>query len=142
MTPGWLLRPGSVAVVLAMAFAVPGAQSDGWTIGRDAADLTNPLPLATEHLARGAELYRTHCQRCHGRTGRGNGPDADPDDPPRDLTDPRRAVRNPDGVLFYKIWYGRRNPRMPAFRTEMSPDDVWTVVHYVKSLRETAGSRQ
>ena len=123
---------------LGMGGAGLDAQGDGWTIGRDAADIRNPLPLTTDVLDRGAGLYRSHCQRCHGRTGRGNGPDADPDDPPGDLTDSTRAVRNPDGVLFYKIWYGRREPRRPAFRSEMSRDDVWAVVHYAKTLRAAA----
>lgn len=107
----------------------------GWTLGSDAAEIRNPLAPTAEIMARGADLYGEFCQRCHGRSGRGNGPDADPDDPPRDLTDPARASRNPDGVLFYKVWYGRRNPRMPAFRNEMDRDEVWAVVHYVTSLR-------
>jgi mono/diheme cytochrome c family protein len=109
--------------------------SDGWQIGEDAIDLQNPVALSPSVVAKGADLYRSSCQRCHGRLGRGNGPDADPDQPPRDLTDGRRASRNPDGVLFYKIWNGRRNPRMPAFKSDMTRDEVWAVVHYIKTLR-------
>jgi mono/diheme cytochrome c family protein len=45
-----------------------------------------------------------------------------------------RATRNTDGVLFYKIWNGRANPEMPAFKSELSKDEVWTVVEYAKSL--------
>ena len=37
-----------------------------------------------------------------------------------DLTVARRAARNPDGVVFYKIWNGRQKPKMPA--AEERPD--------------------
>ena len=110
-------------------------QDDGWQIGDDALELRSPIAAGAAEVARGGAVYRSKCQRCHGRGGRGNGPDAEPDDPPGDLTDSRRATRNPDGVLFYKIWNGRRNPRMPAFKTEISRDEVWVVVAYIKTLR-------
>jgi mono/diheme cytochrome c family protein len=111
--------------------------SDGWQVPDDAVGLQSPLQLTEETMTRGREIYRSKCQRCHGRTGTGNGPDADRDRPPGNLTDARRAARNPDGVMFYKIWNGRSRPRMPAFKTDISRDDVWAVVHYVKSLRRS-----
>ena len=117
------------------AWAATQTASDGWLIGRDALDLVNPTALTPAVAARGADLYRSKCQRCHGRTGAGGGPDAEPDDPPGDLTDERRAPRNPDGVLFYKIWNGRSRPKMPAFKTDIGRDDVWAIVHHIKTLR-------
>ena len=67
---------------------------------------------------------------------RGDGPDADPDHMPDDFTDPARVARNPDGVMFHKIWNGRKSPKMPSFKTEgLTKDDVWLVVQYAKSLR-------
>lgn len=132
----------AVTLVTVLVWAAAGghpisaqAESDGWQIGDDAIDLRNPLEQTPAVASKGMNLYRSKCQRCHGRSGRGNGPDADPDDPPRDLTDGTRASRNPDGVLFYKIWNGRTNPRMPAFKTDISRDDVWAIVHYIKTLR-------
>jgi hypothetical protein len=68
--------------------------------------------------------------------GSGHGPEADPDHPPADLTDARRASRNPDGVMFYKIWNGRAKPKMPPMKTDISRIDVWRVIHYVKTLRK------
>jgi hypothetical protein len=53
-----------------------------------------------------------------------------------DLTNPDRAVRNPDGVVFYKIWNGRQQPKMPTFKSEMTKDEVWTIVSYVQTLRK------
>jgi mono/diheme cytochrome c family protein len=131
------LAAGAVMALAVQTSWVEAAQSPraGWQIGDDALDLKNPIALSPAVVSKGADLYRAKCQRCHGRSGRGNGPDADLDSPPRDLTDGTRAGRNPDGVLFYKIWNGRTNPRMPAFKTDVSRDDVWTIVHYIKTLR-------
>jgi len=50
--------------------------------------------------------------------------------------DRRAAARNPDGVMFYKIWNGRANPKMPAMKTDITRADVWTLIHYVKTLRK------
>ena len=108
---------------------------DGWQIPPGAADEANPLPADTKVLARGAETFKSKCERCHGPSGKGDGPDMDPDNPPEDLTDPARARRNPDGVMFYKVWNGRRKPKMPGFKDEITKDDAWAVVHYAKSLR-------
>jgi mono/diheme cytochrome c family protein len=55
---------------------------------------------------------------------------------PADLTSAFRAQFNPDGVVFYRIWNGRTQPTMPAFRAKLSRSDVWAVVEYVKTLRK------
>lgn len=113
-----------------------GAGGRGWTIPAGAAQEANPVQASPELLEKGKKVYASKCQRCHGPAGKGDGPDADPDAPPDDLSDSARAARNPDGVMFYKIWNGRKSPKMPAFADELSKDDVWTVVHYAKSLRK------
>jgi len=109
--------------------------SDGWQIPEGAATKPNPEPLTAASLSRGRSLYKAKCQRCHGVDGTGHGPESDPDHPAGDLTDPRRASRNPDGVMFYKIWHGRAKPKMPAMKSDLTGADVWMIVHYVKTLR-------
>ena len=52
------------------------------------------------------------------------------------LTNPKRADRNPDGVVFHKVSNGRRNPKMPAFKEELSANQIWSVVAYVQTLRK------
>jgi mono/diheme cytochrome c family protein len=110
--------------------------SDGWKIPAGAAAEINPVPASPAALAKGKDLYKSKCQRCHGVTGTGNGPDAERDHSPGDLTDGSRAPRNPDGVMFYKIWNGRSKPKMPAFKSDLSRPDVWSVVMFAKSLRK------
>ena len=123
---------------LLVSLTTPAAAQggDGWQIPQIAASETNPVAGGDAAVAKGKSLYKSKCQRCHGVTGKGDGPEADPDHLPGDLTDGSRAARNPDGVLFYKMWNGRRKPKMPAFSTDLSREDVWTLVHYVKTLRK------
>jgi mono/diheme cytochrome c family protein len=112
------------------------AQGERWNIPQNAASETNPVARTDAVLAKGKDLYKSKCQKCHGPMGKGDGPEADPDHAPDDLTDPARSARNPDGVVFYKVWNGRSKPKMPAASTDMSKDEVWTVVHYVQTLRK------
>src|SRR5262245_25332140 len=121
--------------VVAVATQTP-AGSEGWQIPEGAAIETNPVPTTPMVLVKGQSLYRAKCQRCHGADGAGHGQDADPRHPAGDLTDGRRASRHPDGVMFYKIWNGRANPKMPAMRADISRAEAWALIHYVKTLRK------
>ena len=127
----WLV----LTIVVRGAAQVPEG-SDGWRIPDDAATEQSPVPVTPATIARGKSLYQSKCQRCHGSDGSGRGPDADPAHAPADLTDARRASRNPDGVLFYKIWNGRAKPKMPALKSDVSATEAWMIVHYVKTLRK------
>lgn len=127
-----------IAAVLAGLLGIGAAAqrpADGWQLPPNAEAEANPLPATDDVLERGRRIYRSNCGRCHGPLGKGDGPDADPDRKPGNLSDPARASRNPDGIIFYKVWNGRRSPNMPAFSAELERDDVWAVVHYVKTLR-------
>ncbi len=52
-----------------------------------------------------------------------------------DLTVADFAAKNPDGVVFYKIWNGRKSAKMDPMSAELSKDQVWAVVAYVQTLR-------
>jgi mono/diheme cytochrome c family protein len=120
------------------------AYVQGWQIPQAALTEASPFSPTRTVLAKGKTLYVTHCAKCHGPEGKGDGPDKTNDlaHRPADLTDAFRADLNPDGVLFYKIWNGRAQPTMPAFRTKLTRNDVWVVVEYVKTLRKLAGERR
>jgi mono/diheme cytochrome c family protein len=112
------------------------ASASGWVLPADAADTTNPYPVDEALLAAGKAVFKDKCQRCHGPGGLGDGPDADPDyQEDMDLTNPKRADRNSDGVVFYKVTNGRRRPKMPAFKDELNERQRWAVVAYSQSLR-------
>jgi mono/diheme cytochrome c family protein len=133
------LALGLVAAIAAAQDGGDGSGRRGWTIPPGAAQEPNPIPVSADVIAKGQKIYEKSCQKCHGKSGKGDGPDADPDEMPEDLSDPARAKRNPDGVMFHKIWNGRKSPKMPGVKTEgFSKEDVWTVIHFVKTFRPKA----
>jgi mono/diheme cytochrome c family protein len=134
-TPAALL----VAGLLAWCTMVVSAQSgNGWQIPQAGRSEQSPLKPTADVLKKGKSLFGSRCQKCHGAEGKGNGPESDPDQPAADLTDGSRATANPDGVLFYKIWNGRKSPKMPAFKTELGKEEIWSIVEYIKTLRQPA----
>ena len=122
-----------LATVGLVSFALP--QSTSWTIPAAALEEKSPLTPTAEILKKGKALFGSNCRRCHGPDGKGDGPDGNPDTPPADLTLSSRAAANPEGVVFYKVWNGRSKPTMPAFKSQLTKNDVWLIVEYVKTLR-------
>jgi mono/diheme cytochrome c family protein len=100
-------------------------------------DEKNPFAGDPKAVESGKVLFEKKCKRCHGPGGKGDGPDADPDAmQDMDLTNPRRAARNSDGIVFYKAWNGRSNPKMPAVKDELTREELWQIVSYVQTLRQ------
>jgi mono/diheme cytochrome c family protein len=133
---GVVLTIGSLATadVVQSGQAAPGS---GWQLPPDADTKKSPVPADAKVLATGKSVFKDKCTKCHGPGGLGDGPDADPDHrEDMDLTNPKRADRNTDGVVFYKVWNGRRRPKMPAFKEELTEQQVWSVVAYVQTLRK------
>jgi mono/diheme cytochrome c family protein len=109
------------------------AQDVKWTVPPDAVTLKSPLASTPAALKTGKNVFTSHCQKCHGPEGKGNGPYSDPKHPAADLTG-ARLKDDADGVLFYKVWNG--GAPMPAFKSELERDEVWAVIQYVKTLRK------
>jgi mono/diheme cytochrome c family protein len=124
------LASSAVACVFVFA-AIVFAQS-GWTIPADAANEKNPLTLSPRVIEEGKDQFGLHCEKCHGKKGLGDGPDVDRRDR-RNRPANLAMSRNPDGVMFYKIWNGRHDPRMPAFKSEMTREEVWQTIAYITS---------
>src|SRR5437870_3783697 len=114
------------------ADAVAVANAAGWQVPESAAHETSPLTPTPTVLKQGKDLFSSACQKCHGAMGRGDGPYGDPDHRPADLT----ASTAPDGVMFYKVWNGRKAPSMPSFKSMLTREEIWTVIEYAKSLRD------
>jgi len=133
----------SVVMVSAIAArqgaAAQGKPGSGWTLPPEAETTKNPLPVDAKLLATGKSIFKDKCQKCHGASGKGDGPDADPDaQEDMDLTRGDRVSKNPDGVVFFKVFNGRKKPKMTAQKDEMSKDQIWAVVAYVQTLRKPA----
>ena len=132
---------GAAAALLALTMVQVAAREEApvqntWTLGEDAADKKNPLTVDEKTLAAGKAIFKNKCEDCHGPGGLGDGPDADPAATEMDLTNPKRAARNTDGIVYYKVLNGRKKPKMPAFKDELSEQQIWQVVAYVQSIRK------
>ena len=89
-------------------------------------------------LARGAAVYATFCQVCHGPQGKGDGPVAQRGFPaPPSLLAPN-ALAMRDGQLFHVITYGQNV--MPGYAAQIAREDRWQAVLHVRRLQEAASS--
>ena len=94
-------------------------------------------------IARGKELYfQKECWKCHGETGEGDGPSS------YDLEDEwgipiqaynftrqdkfKGGATNKD--IYLRFTTGVNGTPMPSFANELSDEDRWCMVHFVKSL--------
>jgi DMSO reductase family type II enzyme heme b subunit len=98
-----------------------------------------------ESITRGKEIFAgpaAECVKCHGDTGRGDGPSADEltDDfgsiiVPADLTMPWlfRGGATADDI-YGRLKTGLTGSPMPSYADVLSDDQVWDVANYVDSL--------
>lgn len=129
-----MLKGARLILLVAPLFSAVLFAQGSWTLPQGANDEKNPLAVTPELVKHGESLYKSNCSGCHGPKGLGDGPNVDKSDRknrPANLI----LSRNPEGVVFYKMWNGRKSPDMPAFKSRMTKDDAWAVVAYVMSLR-------
>jgi mono/diheme cytochrome c family protein len=126
-------------IVAAAVVLVAGvhAQYAGWTVPATAKTEKSPLKPSPDVIKKGRANFVAKCQKCHGPEAKGDGPDSNPQAPAADLTDEFRYELNPEGVLYHKI-LGGKPPDMPAFKSQMSSEEVWQIVEYLKSIRKPA----
>jgi mono/diheme cytochrome c family protein len=104
-----------------------------WNIPDEAKLRQNPMHATPQALDAARILYDDHCERCHGKSGKGDGADATKfSTSPRDLTDSSRMSEQSDGELFYKISEGRKP--MPEFKTKLTEEQRWQLVLLMRSM--------
>lgn len=92
-------------------------------------DKANPVDLD-----RAREVYQTYCQVCHGASAEGDGPVVRRGFPAPPSLRFGKALNMKDGHIFYIITFGFR--KMPAYASQIEPDDRWRAVAYVRKLQE------
>jgi len=124
-----------VVAVAALIFAM-----QNWTSLAKARKLKNPFPPTTELIAAGIDVYKNHCQSCHGQHGDGKGDRAgELSVAPGDFTDASKMDTLTDGELYWQITKGRRP--MPAFESKLSEQQRWEAVDYIRTFgRKPAAS--
>jgi mono/diheme cytochrome c family protein len=111
-----------------------GSTGGGFWVGAHAPSEKDPVPVDDGTLTQGARLYQGNCAVCHGGAGyttsnlhKGVYPGA-----PQFLT--KHAMKDPDGNIFYVIKHGIRFTGMPAWQYNMSDNDIWTLVDFLKHI--------
>ncbi len=107
----------------------------------EAAKQVNPVKATPASLAHIKKLYGYDCAMCHGKDGNGQGDLAD--SMKLKLKDWREtaALKDmTDGELFYIISKGKG--QMPPGAEQMKPDEIWTMVIYVRSFADKTASKE
>jgi len=103
-----------------------------WVAPAAEARKKNPVAVNDSSLALGQKIYLQRCAGCHGKTGKGDGPDAaDLGIHPAKLSD-AAVQQQTDGELFWKVTVGKKP--MPNYRSRLSPTDRWNVINYLRTL--------
>lgn len=109
------------------SYPVPSAET---------AALFSPLPNTPETIAKGEKFYHIYCTPCHG-DGVNLGPVAAPGRVPAVavLSGPDgRLNRLTDGWVYMTIRHGSISKIMPAYGYTMTESEVWSIVHYLRTL--------
>ena len=84
-------------------------------------------------LAAAKKIYDAKCAKCHGLTGKGDGPKAKTlKKKPRDYTDKAEMSKLTDAKLKEEILDGKKP--MPAFRSKIDEKTVDDLVAYVRTF--------
>ncbi|MEO5334830.1 MAG: c-type cytochrome [Magnetococcus sp. YQC-5] len=100
--------------------------------------VVNPMPANQDTILNGGLLYGKHCERCHGKNGRGNGPDAIHLDVYLQMVGwAGNSVFEKDAFLFWIIAEGGKGfgGSMPSYKESLSEHDIWKVIHFMETLR-------
>ena len=94
-----------------------------------------PVPSTRESVARGEKLFEYNCVVCHGPKGAGDGIIIKKGLGfyPVNLAVPAVKARS-DGYIYAYIRYGGK-VMMPAYGENISEEDAWHVVNYVRKLQ-------
>ena len=128
---------GSIALALGAILALHPLAVDA----NPATYVRPSVPYAAASIVQGEELYRAHCQACHGVAGYGDGPAAAGlPRPPADLT-AQHAADHTAGDLFWWVTHGIPGSGMPGFADQISPEARWDVINFVRALGAAERSR-
>ena len=97
-------------------------------------ELKSPLDSqSAQARQRGEFVFANFCAVCHGAGGAGNGPvpQRGYPAPPSLLAD--HAIKMKEGQMFHVLTYGQNN--MPSYASQLSREDRWNVVLYVRTLQ-------
>ena len=95
-----------------------------------------PIAISAADLDRGQQRFNIYCSVCHGLTGAGDGMIVRRGFRRPPSYDEERLRQAPPGYFFDVITNGFGT--MPEYASEISPEDRWKIVAYVRALQLSA----
>jgi cytochrome c oxidase cbb3-type subunit 3 len=87
--------------------------------------MKNPFAGKADAIKEGEAVFDAKCAECHGGDAMGqSGPD---------LTDDKWVYGGTDTEVFETVTNGRKGG-MPSWKRDLSTDDIWKVIAYIRSL--------
>ena len=96
---------------------------------------TSQFPSTPKSIAAGKGVFNKYCRMCHGDDAKGNGPQAPDGTHPPNLIDEKWEHGSTDAEIFANIKNGV-GPKfdMKGFNSKLTTQEMWSVLHYVRSI--------
>ncbi|MGD9502590.1 MAG: cytochrome c [Methyloceanibacter sp.] len=96
----------------------------------------NDVGYTVNAIAAGGPLFAAHCSQCHGKSGLGNGDLASALSPSPALL--AYMIQQPIAIDQYLLWTISEGGKpfgtsMPAFKKELSREQIWQIVAYLRA---------
>ncbi|MEO7030326.1 MAG: cytochrome c [Acidobacteriaceae bacterium] len=101
---------------------------------------TYPFPVTMDVLERGQERFNVYCTPCHSRVGNGEGMIVQRGYRPAGNFHTERLRTAPLGHFFSVMTNGYG--AMPDYAAQLTPEDRWAVVAYIKALQLSQNATQ
>lgn len=105
----------------------------------EATVIGNPLPRTETVLREGRKLYGDFCSVCHGILGDGKPTLTQAYGAQPTNLNSNNIVTLADGSLYHVIMKGKNS--MPAYASDLSQDERWAVLHYVRVLQRALNAK-
>lgn len=99
--------------------------------------VANPLPVTKEILEKGKKRFDTYCSPCHGYYGKSDSRLRGLFPAPPSLH--TEKVRNWKDANIYHVITNGQNV-MPSYERQISRDDRWAIIHYIRVLQRSANA--
>ncbi len=99
-----------------------------------------PIPLTMASMERGQERYNIYCTPCHSRVGNGVGMIVQRGYRPAGNFHEDRLRNAPLGHFFSVMTNGYG--AMPDYAAQLTPEDRWAVVAYIRALQLSQNAKQ